>query len=338
MRMKEKKEITLTQLREALLNEHKPLSPSYLYRLSDLSESDLAEIKRFWSDIPIWRKQALFEDLEELAEVDTLLSYEAISSFALQDSDARVRELAIRNLWESELPELVPTFLEMMSNDTSELVRAAAATALGKFVYLGEIDMLPAARLKQIEDRLIETYRGSDSFIVRRRALEALGYSSREEINTFLDDAYHSGNNDLLVSSLFAMGRSANQDWIPLIEPKLYDENPEIRFEAARAAGELEASSCRERLIELIEDPDVDVRMAAVWSLSQIGGEGVREELMDLYNDTDDDDMLMLIEDALENLAFTEDVGFFELIDVESADDEDEFDEFDDEFDSDEDE
>jgi HEAT repeat protein len=321
--MKEPKQITLPQLRKALLDVSRPLSPSYLYRFSDLTESDLEEIKTFWGEIPVWRKQALFEDLEEMAENDTLVSFDAISSFALGDDDPRVRELAIRNLWESELPELIPVFINMLNNDPDKSVRAAAASALGRFVFLGEIDAISPKRLEEIENQLIAAYKGHNALIVRQRALEALGYSSREEVVDFLREAYYSGNQDLMLSSIFAMGRSANKDWIPFIQPLLSDENPAVRFEAARAAGELEAGSCRERLIELVDDSDYDVKMAAIWSLSQIGGEGVKETLVRLYDETDDDDILYLVEDALDNLAFTESSGFFTILDISELEDDD---------------
>ena len=89
-----------------------------------------------------------------------------------------------------------------------------------------------------------------------------------------------------------------------------------VRAEAARAAGELEIEPATARLIELAEDGDEAVRRAAIWSLSQIGGEGVRAALENRAAETDDEDELQLLEDALDNLAFTEGVQPFNLIDL----------------------
>ncbi|GAB4469638.1 MAG: HEAT repeat domain-containing protein [Anaerolineales bacterium] len=315
--MVKRSKITLPQLKQALLDADTPLAAAYLYRLSDLSEQDLTEIKAFWNEIPVWRKQALMEDIEEMSENDPLLSYDNLSLFALSDTDARVRELAIRSLTYYEAPHFLDILLEMLENDQSAEVRAAAAFALGKFVFLGEIEELASERLREVEDRLIRVFTGKDTLNVRRSALEALGYSSRPEVEGFVREAYYSGNRDLLASSLVAMGRSVNNEWTPLVEAMLDHEDPIVRYEAARAAGELEAVTCRSRLLELIDDPDLDVRLAAIWSLSQIGGEGVMEKFIDLYENTEDDDVFDLLEDAMDNLAFTEGEGLFGLLDIE---------------------
>lgn len=235
--MKNPAKITLTQLKQALLDVNTPLAAAYLYRLSDLSDRDLAEIKSFWHEIPIWRKQALMEDIEEMSENDPLLSYENLSLFALSDPDARVRELAIRSLAYYEQPDFLNTLLEMLKNDQSPEVRAAAAFALGKFVFLGEIDELAEERLHEVEDRLIQTFSSNDTLLVRRSALEALGFSSRPEVEAFVREAYYSNNRDLIASSLVAMGRSVDSEWTPLVEAMLDHEDPVIRYEAAGRLG-----------------------------------------------------------------------------------------------------
>ncbi|PWH17653.1 MAG: hypothetical protein DDG59_07695 [Anaerolineae bacterium] len=328
--MRDPAKITLPQLKQALLDVNTPLAAVYLYRLSDLSDEDLSEIKSFWHEIPLWRKQALMEDIEEMSENDPLLSYDNLSLFALSDPDARVRELAIRSLSYYEEPHFINLLLEILEKDQSPDVRAAAAFALGKFVFLGEIEAISEARLREVEDRLIQTFTSNDALLVRRSALEALGYSSRPEVEGFVREAYYSDNRDLIASSLVAMGRSVNSEWTPLVEAMLDHEDAIIRYEAARAAGELEAVSCRHRLLELLDDADLDVRLAAIWSLSQIGGEGVMDKLLELYETTEDDEVFDLLEDALDNLAFTQGEGFFGLLDVEQMMRDNEDGEFDD--------
>lgn len=324
------KKITITELINSLLDTENPVQAKYIYRLSDLSDNDLAKIKKIWNKIPDWRRQALLEDTELMAADDTLLSFTALSKFALEDPNEHVRALAIRNLWESEDATIVPKLLEMLTSDSSEEVRANAASSLGQFIYLGEVEELKEKLLHEIEEILISVYRGKDTLLVRRRALEALGFSSRPEVDDFLDEAYHSGNHDLLVSALFAMGRSANSVWLPYVEKMLTHTDAEVRMEAARAAGGLEAKSCRDLLIELVNDEDESVRQAAIWSLSEIGGDDVQDLFMELYNKTEDDEELSFLEDALDNLAFTNDVGFFTLMDIDEdghfhyEDDEDE--------------
>ncbi len=318
--MNNQKKVAIRYLLDSMLDGDKPLDPGYVYRLSDLSKDDLDALKGIWPDIPSWRRQAILEDVEDIGQSDYVLSFEALSRHALIDSNARVRELAVRTLWEYESPDLVPQFITLLESDPDADVRAVAATALGKYVYLGEIDDLPKDIWHRIEDILLIVTSGSDSTLVRRRALEALGYSSREEVPALIKGAYDSDRVEWRVSALFAMGVSANRDWNPSILAELDSDNPEVLFEGVRAAGELEISEAVPFLLELLDTEDSDVRLAAVWSLSQIGGEGVREALEQLYEEAADDEEAEFIESALENLEFTEDVQIFGIMDLAGLD------------------
>ena len=325
--------ITIKQLQDALLDVDKPLHPRYIYRLSDVSDDDLAALKRTWSSVPAWRRQAIMEDIEEIGVNDYVLSFEAFARLGLQDSEPRVRELAVRTLWEYELLDLVPTFIDMMESDEDVEVRAAAATALGQYVYLGEIEELPASKLHKIEEKLLQTTTGQNPILVRRRALESLGFSSRDELPALIEAAYFSDSNEWLASALFAMGRSANRIWNSSVISKLTSDVPDVLVEAVRAAGELEIREAVPRLMNLLAVEDADVRWAAIWSLSQIGGEGVRERLEELYDLTDDDEEADFIDSALENLDFTEDIPLFDLLEVEDEDeDEEEFEDKDEDY------
>jgi HEAT repeat protein len=338
--MTKTKKISMKSMLDAMLDGATPLHPSYIYRLSDLSGEDLVALKKAWPNIPLWRRQAIMEDVEEIGQSDYVLSFEALARHGLMDSDPRVRELAVRTLWEYESPELIPDFLAVMETDEDAEVRAVAATALGKYVFLGEIEEIPPASLRRIEDKLLQVTNGPDSTLVRRRALEALGYSSREEVPALIETAYASDSVDWQVSSLFAMGVSANREWNPSVMAELDNDNFELLYEAVRAAGELEISESLPRLLELLASEDSDVRMAAAWSLSQIGGEGVRDALEELFEEVEDDEEADLIESALENLDFTEDVQLFGLMDIpdEESEDEDWIELDEDEIDEDEDE
>ena len=92
-----------------------------------------------------------------------------------------------------------------------------------------------------------------------------------------------------------------------------------IQLEAVRAAGELELDSTRRILLDLLEEEaqDSDIRSAIIWSLSQIGGR-IRETLEKLAEETEDDEEIEILEDALDNLSFTEDVGLYSMLDMDS--------------------
>jgi HEAT repeat protein len=93
-------------------------------------------------------------------------------------------------------------------------------------------------------------------------------------------------------------------------------ENRRVRLAAVQAAGELGLKLARPLLLRLLEDEfDEAIAGAAIWSLSQIGGEDVRIYLQNLLdNIEDDDDQVAFLEEALDNLAFTEDMAIFDLL------------------------
>ena len=317
-------EIPFQKLLDSLLDVETPLNPRYLYRLSDLESPELEQLQMAWPNIPAWRRQALLEDIEELNENDMLLSFESLGRFALQDEDAKVRLLAVRILWEFEETSLIPVFSRLMISDSDSEVRAAAASALGRFVYAGELEELPQHTLHSIQETLLGVVNGSGAPEVRRSALESLGYSSRDEVTPLVEKAFASDDKYWKASALFAMGRSANQQWAPTILAMLDSTLPLLRSEAARAAGELEIAEATPHLLDLLDDPDDNTRQASIWSLSQIGGEGVRDTLQTLYDETDNEQELELLESALDNLTFNESLQLVPMFDFPKAEDDEE--------------
>jgi HEAT repeat protein len=136
-----------------------------------------------------------------------------------------------------------------------------------------------------------------------------------------------------MVSALFAMGRSYDKRWREPVLEMLDHDSPDIRLEAARAAGEIELSEAREALIEMLEDDDINVRMAASWSLSQIGGSGVQQALTRQMEESDDPEEIDHLENAIDNLLFTEELSFFDIMDIPEDGLELDFDESEDLFD-----
>lgn len=304
----------------ALLDNEHPFPPVHLHRFSDISTDDFRSLEDSWYLINPERRVSLLEDLENLAESDTLVSFDDLSKFALNDPDPRVREVALRLLWESTDESLIKKMMQMLDTDPDERVRAAAATALGQFVYLGELEEIASTSSKPIEDRLLAvTTNPNEPKLIRRRALEAMGFSSRPELRPLIIAAYNNPDTQWLVSALFAMGRSANSAWIPSVLDMLDSDNDDVLYEAVRAVGELEAASARRKLLKLLKThPEgSEVRLASIWALSKIGGEKVRDTLEKLLDESEDDEEIDVLEDALENLEFTEGFNQFGMIDYE---------------------
>lgn len=321
---KKKTILPFSKVLDALLDEQTPFPPAYLHRFSDLTHENVIQIKNIWARVNPERRLALLEDLEELAEVDTLVLFDDMAKIALSDSDPRVRATAVRLLWECGDRPLIPTFLNMMVKDTDMVVRASAATALGMFVYRGELEELPTETLTRIEDQLLKVAQGDDEPLVRRRALESLGYSSRDEVPALLQAAYESPEGEWQASALFGMGRSADGRWEKAVLDRLEALESEVQLEAIRAAGELGLESTRPLFLEKLQDYaalEDEIRMSIVWSLSQIGGKDVREALEKLLETLEDEEEADYIELALENLQVMEDAFGAGLFDLEAVTD-----------------
>jgi HEAT repeat protein len=322
-------EIPFQQVIEALQDAETTLNPRFLYRLSDLEGGEVEMLKKAWPQLPVWRRQSLMQDIEELGARDYLLDFTNLGRFAIQDEDPGVRLAAVRSLWEYEHSELIPVFLMLLREDKDAEVRQAAASGLGRFVYAGEVEEIPSPRLKEIEDALVELFKREGESGIRQAALESLGFSSRIEVESFIRKAFESSERSWKASALIAMGRSANQVWMPEVMSMLESKIPQLRSEAARAAGELEIRNAVPVLLEMLEDPDENARTASIWALSQIGGEGVREALEGLCEENADDEDLEFLESALENLSFTEGVKLMPLFDfpdsAETEEDEDDW-------------
>lgn len=298
----------------ALLDGEHPFPLAYLRQFSDMEPADFDRLKEAWGGVGAERRLELMRMLLQVAESDTLVCFDDLSRFALNDSDPRVRAQAVGLLWECEDFHLAPPFIGLMLHDPDSLVRAVAATALGNFEYLGELEEIPQEVHRNVEESLLEVARGTDLPGIRRRALESLGYSGRKEVPPLIRSAFESGDAGWMSSALMAMGRSLDTRWESEVLLSMRSQLPEVSLEAIRAAGLIELASARQPLLELLEDPDQmtgEMREAVIWSLSQIGGEDVSAALEYLLENSTDEEEIDFIGAALDNLEFTE--GFPEL-------------------------
>jgi len=311
--------VEFSEVSDALLNNERPFPAGLLYFFSDLGREDLRRLSEVWPKVRVQRRRALLEDMENLAEADTLLFFDHFATSCLEDEDPVARATAIRLLWQSQNEDLVPLLIKRMTEDTESIVRAAAATGLGMFVYLGELDEIKTATYEDLLQKLIQTHLGSDDVLVRRRALEALGYASHPDIPGFIKKAHDTNDDDWLQSALFAMGRSYDQRWIKSVVQMLDHPDPMVQYEAVRAAGELEAQEARDLLLDLLDTcpDDQDLLFAAIWSLTKIGEGGVRELIEMSLEETNDPEEQQFLEEALENLDFSEQVNAFDMLVLE---------------------
>jgi HEAT repeat protein len=306
-----------------LMDGTREISRRSLQEFSDITPEALEALQEAWPRIKLDRKRNLLEGLQSLSEADTLVCFDDFARSLLVDPDAEVRQRAIRLLDECDDVKLVASFIKILTDDEDAETRAEAASALGKYIELGELEELPAKTQRLVEDALLAKANSEDQLIVRRNALEALGYSSRPEVITLIQSAFRRSNPDWQASALFAMGRSYDERWEEQVLSRLMDESPLVRLAAVEAAGELSLSSARAILFQVLEEEEDDeITAAAIWSLSQVGGEDVRLYIENLIDLAEDDEQVEFLEEALDNLVFTEEMSHFDLMSYDADDEE----------------
>jgi HEAT repeat protein len=322
-------DLALSELRD----ETRPLSSQALVRLSGASREQTAAFARAWRDLGQERKREAITQMVELAEANFELDFAALLRSCLDDQDPLVRKHAIEGLWEDERPSLVEPLIRILSSDPDVQVRATAAVSLGRFVFMGECEELEARRAEAIRQALKKVIRNpqEDPEVVRR-AIESIAYVNDDEVRGIIDNAYEHGDGLMRESAVFAMGRSAELLWADTVLEELQDLAAGMRYEAARACGEMQLKRAVGPLIKLVQDPDREVQGMAVWALGQIGGERARLAL-ERWAESDDESLSTSAQEALDELDFAvrpmdllvheeDETGYteFELMDGEADD------------------
>jgi hypothetical protein len=274
-----------------------------LYLLSNLDTDDAERVRAAWPELEIDLRRRLVTTLVEVAEADFETNFGAVFRIGLDDKDAEVRKKSIDGLWEDQDVRLVPPLTTRL-HDEAVSVRAAAATSLGRFVLLGELGKIRPAPFAQAYEALLTVCQdATEHFEVKRRTLESLSYVGTEDIVALIREAYIASEEKVRISAVFSMGRSADTQWAPQVKQELFSPNPEMRYEAARACGELQLSDTVSDLEELAEDVDPEVQEAALWALGQIGGDKARE-ILQSYCTTESEALCLAAKAALDELEF----------------------------------
>jgi HEAT repeat protein len=297
------------------------ISDSALRQLSDIDPAELRAILPAWQAMDDVRRRETLARIADLFEADTRMGFEDLARALLTDSDPFVRMDAVRLLAESEDPNDAARLIAILDHDPDLEPRLQAAGALGFFVELGELEELDAKLLERVEGSLLKTVEADAPVALRRAALESLGYSSRPEAVELISRYLAHHDPQWIESALTAAARSGESEWDDQVLEMITSPDDNVRLAAAEAAGTLNIDAARPLLLRLLEDePDSDIYMAAIWSLSQIGGEDVEVTLESLLDQAEDDDLASFIEEALENLTFTQDMEDFSMLALDPDD------------------
>ena len=250
------------------------------HEISDLSPEELELFAEAWFPIPIERRRSIATSMVEHAEDNPELDFSAIFKLCLGGDDEPLLVIVMDGLWEHEDRTVIPGLIDVLRSEKTSDVRAAAARALGRYPLLSQEGKLLPKDGEAVHDNLMQVLEDEEEpLAVRRRCLEALAPFNTMEINQRITLAYESLDPDLRASSIFAMGRSGEANWLPILLQELANEDPSIRFETAHACGELGEDEAVPHLILLLEDDDSEVQLAGISALGEIGGPLARQVL-----------------------------------------------------------
>ncbi len=258
------------------------------YEISDLSPDELGQFAAAWYPLSIERQREIATTMVELAEDNPELDFTAIYRLCLKGDDEPLLQIVMDGLWELEDRSVISGLVEVLRSDKGSDVRSAAASALGKFPLLAQEGKLLARDAELIHDNLMQVLEDEEEPMeVRRRCMEAMAPFNTMEINQHITLAYESLDPDFRASSIFAMGRTGEVGWLPILLQELQNEEPTIRYETANACGELGEEDAVPHLILLLEDNDSEVQLAGISALGKIGGPLAKKVLTSLVKDGD---------------------------------------------------
>ncbi len=302
----------------AISDKKQPLTTSLIQRLSNISEAERQSLIAAWGGIPLDRRRHLLKRMIEILEADFEMDFGAVTRLALTDLDDELREAAVDASWTDESGDMMNRLMPLASIDIAPRVRAAAMSALGRFILQGELGKFDRQLARQAENVAIRLYNNKDEDpLVRRRALEAIANCSRSEVSGMVKDGYASKNPLLRIGAVFAMGRTCDAKWAPTILSELSSDDPEMRFEAARSAGELELEEAVPQLAALLDEGSRQIMKMAIWALGEIGSAEAQQLLEDRLEQAEsshDDELLESIEEALAAASLAGDNFSFDMM------------------------
>ncbi|MFC2056608.1 HEAT repeat domain-containing protein [Chloroflexota bacterium] len=265
----------------------KPLLNSRLTELSNLNQEKLGFFECSWVVIEPKRRRQIVHRLVELAEDNLELNFDATFKYCLKDQDDEVRSKAIEGLWENEEASLINPLVNLLEQDSSEKVQAAAAMALGKFAMLAEHKKLRLCHISKIQQALLTAISDKNKPVeVSRRSLEAVAPLNLPRVRRAIMEAHQSLHSKLRISSIYAMGQSCDPSWLPILLKELTSADAEVRYEAAVACGVLGEEAATPCLIKLVNGPDADVQIAGIQALGKIGSTQAKECLEQCLDNT----------------------------------------------------
>ncbi len=267
------------------------LDPEDLHAVSRLSSGAIDVARARLSELEAAARFALLERLQQLGSEFGGYDFTVVYGAMATDEDASVRTLAVSGLGACETPGATATLL-MVANSAEEEndVRREAVAALGEVMLRVELGWASSEAAGDVAGALraiAEDVREDEE--LRAAAVSGVGVVSESWVAELIDEAYQSDAAALHLGAVEAMGRSADESWLPVLEGSLVAEDEDERLAAVQAIGEIGSEEGAPLLLELFDDPSATEELirGAVAALGEIGSEEAVEELQQLRTHPD---------------------------------------------------
>ncbi len=231
----------------------------------------------------------------------------------IHDPDNEIKAKAILCLWDYPTTHFLNFLLDAAHDDLGKQVRENSIIVLGRFIFEGSMEGYdlelnnPIATeditiddYNKVKNTLLNIYKDNKRTVDDRRlALEALSFSSEDEIEELIKDAYNNKDKSFKQSAIFSMGRNGNIRWNDIILIELKNTDTDLQREAIKAAGEGKVDKAGPELLKLTYSDDPDIVKLSAWSLGQTGWEDAFNRLYEL-SESKDHEIQVIADEAIE--------------------------------------
>lgn len=276
-------------------------------RIAQLSDPTREQVREFiaaWEEVPVQSRRELIRSMLQQGQDNLALDFSRYFKVALDDEDPEVRALSVQGLWEDTSLNFLEKLCARAEVEPEAAVQEAIAVALGKFAYQIEMGELDAGYSASTQRALFHLLNHGRNWMVRRRALESSAFMTQnEQVKDAIAEWAESDFEQERAGAVIAMGRNLDPRWFSIIMSELGNEDPDIRCESARAAGQFSDTAAIDRLARLVDDEDPEIRQVAIESIGHIGGNQAVDMLRYLEKQVPDD-MREVVEEAIEEARF----------------------------------
>ena len=271
------------------------LEPNVLTGFSDITRKQVHDLRRVWDGIAEEEARRIIADhVIALGIDDVRLDFMRFFRVLLDDPSAAVRQIAADGLEPYDDPSLIDPLVALAKADPSEDVRLAAIETLGSFSMLAEFEMLDRKDQLTLRKTLmgLATDSTADPRLRAAALVSASADSETPKIRETIAEHFGSGDPDLRLGAVKAMGRAYAPEWLGILESMLRSVDPDERQAAVLSLSQYGDESVVPMLTQIArEDLEMPVRLEAIAALGTQGGRAALHSLNTLREYVSDDEI-----------------------------------------------